>query len=331
VKLVAAVLTPLVVFVLALPLLMSGAAAPLGIACGDTAVILETIRTVETGGNYETRITSSTASGAYAMLDGVWRHWSAIAGYPDRWPRAWMAPPAAQDAAAAALLESILNEWHDIAAVPVSWYYPIALRRHELMDIVPMPEAGNNLTPRQYQAQWLRVHEEKVGQAASCVPVVGGEWALPVPRELIDRAPHLLLTPHHDYPAWDFGIPVNTPIYAVHAGVVARITTWTGNCYRDPSSCVQKCGVGLSIEDENGVRYVYCHGTRLLVGFGDHVGAGQQIMWSGDTGHSSGPHLHFGIRIGGVDYCPQPLLHGIHKGKQPSPISSLPTAGCAVL
>jgi murein DD-endopeptidase MepM/ murein hydrolase activator NlpD len=44
------------------------------------------------------------------------------------------------------------------------------------------------------------------------------------------------------------------------------------------------------------------------VNLGDPVVAGQQIMLSGNTGHSSGPHLHLGIRINGVDYCPQPLL-----------------------
>src|SRR4051812_47934197 len=46
----------------------------------DTPKILQTIRTVETGGNYATTITSSSASGAYAFLDATWRHYAAIAG-----------------------------------------------------------------------------------------------------------------------------------------------------------------------------------------------------------------------------------------------------------
>ena len=52
-----------------------------GVVSGDElAVILTTIRTVETGGNYQTRITCATASGAYAFIDASWRHYAGLAG-----------------------------------------------------------------------------------------------------------------------------------------------------------------------------------------------------------------------------------------------------------
>jgi hypothetical protein len=59
--------------------------------------------------------------------------------------------------------------------------------------------------------------------------------------------------------------------------------------------------------------------SRLTVNLGELVVAGQQIMLSGNTGHSSGPHLHLhlGIRIDGVDYCPQPLLVAVALVERP--------------
>src|SRR5262249_48348186 len=144
-----------------------------------------------------------------------------------------------------------------------------------------------------------------------------GKWALPVPRDLIDRNPAALDRPHHDYPAWDFPTAIDTPVYAAHAGTVVLATTWSGNCYGRPDSCVTKCGVGLTIKDGDGVHYIYCHATRLVVAVRDHVTAGEQIMWSGNTGHSSGPHLHFGIRIDGADRCPQPLLRAVYERARP--------------
>ena len=41
--------------------------------------------------------------------------------------------------------------------VPVMWYYPRAAIDPTLMDVVPVPAAGNTLTVREYQARWLAV------------------------------------------------------------------------------------------------------------------------------------------------------------------------------
>jgi hypothetical protein len=62
--------------------------------------------------------TPASASGAYQFLDSTWHTWAARAGYPDLYPRAYLAPPHVQDAAAAAYVQSILDQWHDIAYVP---------------------------------------------------------------------------------------------------------------------------------------------------------------------------------------------------------------------
>jgi hypothetical protein len=256
VKLVGAVVSVLVAVPLTIPLL--AASSPTvrpGAGCGDIGVILDTIRTIETGGNYQTRIASSSASGAYAMLDTTWRYWSARAGFGGRYDRAFEAPASMQDAAATAMVTSILDRYTNVAFVPLVWYYPAAIDNPALMDVIPVPEAGNRLTPRQYQAKWLASYRGKIGDGpAGCATAAEGEWAPPVPRHLIERNPALLNRPHHDYPAWDFPAPIDTPVYAVHSGIVVLATTWTGNCYGRSDLCVTKCGVGLSIEDADGGR-----------------------------------------------------------------------------
>ncbi|MGD9997163.1 MAG: M23 family metallopeptidase [Ilumatobacteraceae bacterium] len=145
----------------------------------------------------------------------------------------------------------------------------------------------------------------------------------------MDTNPAALAAPHHDYPAWDFSVPIGTTIYAIHAGIVARVSNWSGNCYGHRDNCVDMCGTGLTIQDTNGVRWIYCHATRLTVALGDQVVAGQPIMTAGNTGHSSGPHLHLGIRVNGIDHCPQQLLNDLYTTTTPTAPQLLPTTGCA--
>ncbi len=53
---------------------------------------------------------------------------------------------------------------------------------------------------------------------------------------------------------------------------------------------------------------VYAHNNKLLVKKGQRIKKGQQIAWSGNTGRSSGPHLHFEIRKGTAAINPSLLL-----------------------
>lgn len=83
----------------------------------------------------------------------------------------------------------------------------------------------------------------------------------------------------------DFAVPIGTRVYACDAGVVREIAT-------DPN------GYGLYIKmDHSWGESIYGHLSSTLIKVGESVGRKQAIAVSGNTGNSTGPHLHFGIRI----------------------------------
>lgn len=293
---------------LGIPVVIGGNGSSAAANCGELAVILDTVRSVESGGNYTAPPNSGGASGAYQYIDSTW---NGSGGYES----AYLAPPEVQDARAASDIQSILATYGDVAFVPVVWYWPRAATDPTQLDIVPMPGAGNRLTVRDYQTHWLAVYEGKRASSApgGCfAPATADGYALPIDRTLIDANPSMLDQPHHDYPAIDLMIPEGSPVYAVRGGTVARTTDFPHNCWR-VSPCESTCGIGLSIDGDDGVRYVYCHGSRasgLVVG--DVVTVGQLLMWSGDTGRSGAPHLHFEMKVNGDQVCPQPLLRKIY-------------------
>ena len=98
---------------------------------------------------------------------------------------------------------------------------------------------------------------------AGCASALSADgYALPIDRALIDANPSMLDQPHHDYPAIDLMVPEGSPVYAVRGGTVARVVEWPFNCW-EVGHCEQTCGVGLSIDGDDGSRYIYCHGSRL--------------------------------------------------------------------
>jgi hypothetical protein len=112
-----------------------------------------------------------------------------------------------------------------------------------------------------------------------------------------DKELPLAASSHHDYPAWDLGVPIGTEVYSVTDGRVVG-TTERG-----------RCGIGVIIEGWDGLSYLYCHGSELLVRPRQRVAAGDPIMLSGNTGRSTGPHLHLQVRLAsGALVCPQEAM-----------------------
>lgn len=91
----------------------------------------------------------------------------------------------------------------------------------------------------------------------------------------------------------DFAVPAGTPIQAVIEGQIFRAD------WQDRED--KQVGFGLRIWQVatiSGMTYdvFYGHCSELLVKEGDHVTKGQIIAKSGNTGRSTGPHLHMGFR-----------------------------------
>ena len=99
--------------------------------------------------------------------------------------------------------------------------------------------------------------------------------------------------------AVDFGVSVGTPVYAAGDGIVVT-STWGGS---------DSYGYYIKIKHYNGLYTLYAHGSSLVAKVGQEVKQGQLIMYSGNTGNSTGPHLHFEVRVapGGYNNRVNPL------------------------
>jgi murein DD-endopeptidase MepM/ murein hydrolase activator NlpD len=95
----------------------------------------------------------------------------------------------------------------------------------------------------------------------------------------------------------DFAIPTGTPIYASQSGTVSAVKRNTTGY-----------GYHVIIAHGGGVFTLYAHCSELLVDVGQRVAKGELIALSGNTGRSTGPHLHFEIIIGGVPRNPRDYL-----------------------
>ena len=117
--------------------------------------ILATIRTKESGGDYGAQARGSTASGAYQFIDSTWNSVTGKYGIGQEYRRAKDAPPAVQDAVAAAYVQDILrNNGNDVSKVPLVWYTGNAAGNISASAIA----ANNGLTPQAYQADWMSIY-----------------------------------------------------------------------------------------------------------------------------------------------------------------------------
>lgn len=95
---------------------------------------------------------------------------------------------------------------------------------------------------------------------------------------------------------WDIGGEFGAPVVAVLAGTVSAAGyTASGGNY-------------VKINHNGTLQTIYCHFTKLLVTKGEYVQQGQAIGLVGSTGVSTGPHVHFGVLIGGEYVDPAPYI-----------------------
>lgn len=95
----------------------------------------------------------------------------------------------------------------------------------------------------------------------------------------------------------DLGVPTGTPIRAALPGTVT-VSTYNQGGY----------GYYIMIDHGNGLSTLYGHCSQLLASVGRTVEAGDIIALSGSTGRSTGPHLHFEVRVNGNRQNPKSYL-----------------------
>jgi murein DD-endopeptidase MepM/ murein hydrolase activator NlpD len=103
----------------------------------------------------------------------------------------------------------------------------------------------------------------------------------------------------------DLAAPTGTAIHAADNGQVL----YAGDAIRGYGNMVV-------VQHAGDLLTVYAHGSRLLVHTGEKVAAGQEIARVGQTGHATGPHLHFEVRRGQVPQDPLRFLPELPPGAQ---------------
>jgi len=94
----------------------------------------------------------------------------------------------------------------------------------------------------------------------------------------------------------DISVPIGTPIHAAKAGTVIFSGQMSGY------------GGVVVIDHGGGFSTLYAHQSRPASSEGQAVSQGQVIGYSGNTGHSTGPHLHFETRVNGTPVNPMQFL-----------------------
>jgi len=151
-----------------------------------------------------------------------------------------------------------------------------------------------NLTPGQELiipgARPVIVHKVTVGNRQV---TLYGKYLWPVTGTITSRFGWRWGRFHHGI---DIGAPQGRSIVASRAGRVT-FSGWNGGY-----------GNTVIIDHGDGVTTLYAHASRLLVSRGTWVEAGQVIARVGSTGFSTGPHLHFEVRVNGVAINPLSVL-----------------------
>ncbi|HSD83836.1 MAG TPA: peptidoglycan DD-metalloendopeptidase family protein [Anaerolineae bacterium] len=98
----------------------------------------------------------------------------------------------------------------------------------------------------------------------------------------------------------DFMADAGTPIYAAAGGIVAQAET------------TPDYGNIVKLDHGSGLETRYAHASRLLVKVGERVSKGQLIAEVGNTGRSTGAHLHFEVRLNGMALDPRNYLQNKH-------------------
>ncbi len=120
----------------------------------------------------------------------------------------------------------------------------------------------------------------KTANAEVSAPTSSSAYKLPIPGSVLTQG-------FHGANSVDFGAPIGTAVKASMAGevILAKASGYNGGY-----------GLYIVIKHSNGTQTLYAHLSKVTVAVGDTVSVGEVIGKSGNTGRSTGPHLHFEVR-----------------------------------
>ena len=107
---------------------------------------------------------------------------------------------------------------------------------------------------------------------------------------------HPVLGGRRQHQGIDLAAPSGTPVYATADGIVSRADWYSSY------------GLYISVEHGAAMQTRYAHLSRLAVAAGDTVKKGDLIGYVGSTGRSTGPHLHYEVRVDGLAVNPIPYM-----------------------
>lgn len=132
---------------------------------------------------------------------------------------------------------------------------------------------------------------------------LAGAW--PVRGEVTSHfGPRSLLPGEHTHTGIDIAVPVGTPVQVTADGVVQFVGNTDGY------------GLRVEVRHADGTVTLYAHLSDVTVEVGQQVRRGDVVGRSGNTGASTGPHLHYEIRRDGQAIDPWPLLSARPVGVQ---------------
>jgi len=143
---------------------------------------------------------------------------------------------------------------------------------------------------------------EPVNAYSSPVPVTGVSIPSRMPLEGAQLTSgfgmrsHPVLGGRRQHAGIDLAAPTGTPVYATADGVIGRADWYSSY------------GLYISINHGASMETRYAHLSRLAVAAGDNVKKGDLIGYVGSTGRSTGPHLHYEVRVDGLAVNPIPYM-----------------------
>jgi murein DD-endopeptidase MepM/ murein hydrolase activator NlpD len=125
--------------------------------------------------------------------------------------------------------------------------------------------------------------------------------------------------------AVDIALPDGTPVYSAREGTVINVRHDSFRNGMSPTMLDQANLIEILHEDDTIALYAHLHWDSIRVRIGEHVTRGQYIADSGNTGFTSGPHLHFAVvRNAGTEDVSVPVQFAGIGGVGVTPVTQVP-------